>query len=233
MSQHNPAAPYPELTWTAVVVGWFLGVIIAISIGYAALILGFSIAASRFDFGPMRAAERRARETGAVLAEDARPIAEYGSAEVEPPADAPHRALNALTGEVPVVVVLEARRVDPVAVVVDAVGEASEGQRRRELQRDAERPDVEAGDRTPSRDVRVRVGGLADALLPRERVVVRKWLEATHPESDFDAVLGKAPLKVVDHMGGSGETDAGDNQPHEDEAEPGYGRGLPFEVLEH
>ena len=34
---------YPELTWTAVIVGWFLGVIIAISIGYAALILGFSI----------------------------------------------------------------------------------------------------------------------------------------------------------------------------------------------
>ena len=28
---------YPELTWTAVVVGWILGVIIAISIGYAAL----------------------------------------------------------------------------------------------------------------------------------------------------------------------------------------------------
>ena len=31
---------YPELTWTAVIVGWILGVIIAISIGYAALILG-------------------------------------------------------------------------------------------------------------------------------------------------------------------------------------------------
>ena len=37
---------YPELTWTAVVVGWILGVIIAISIGYAALILGFSIEGS-------------------------------------------------------------------------------------------------------------------------------------------------------------------------------------------
>lgn len=63
---------------------------------FFALVLGFTIAASRFDFGPMRAAERRARETGAVLAEDARPIAEYGSDEVEPPEDAPRRALNAL-----------------------------------------------------------------------------------------------------------------------------------------
>ena len=38
--------PYPELTWIAVGVGWFLGVIIAVSIGYAALILVFSIEGS-------------------------------------------------------------------------------------------------------------------------------------------------------------------------------------------
>ena len=38
--------PYPELTWPAVIVGWALGVIIALSIGYAALILGFSIEGS-------------------------------------------------------------------------------------------------------------------------------------------------------------------------------------------
>ncbi len=38
--------PYPELTWTAVFVGWFLGAIIAVSISYAALILGFSIEGS-------------------------------------------------------------------------------------------------------------------------------------------------------------------------------------------
>jgi putative OPT family oligopeptide transporter len=37
---------YPELTWTAVFVGWFLGAIIAVSISYAALILGFSIEGS-------------------------------------------------------------------------------------------------------------------------------------------------------------------------------------------
>lgn len=37
---------YPEMTWPAIIVGWFLGAIIALSIGYAALILGFSIEGS-------------------------------------------------------------------------------------------------------------------------------------------------------------------------------------------
>jgi putative OPT family oligopeptide transporter len=54
---------YPELTWTAVVVGWILGVIIAISIGYAALILGFSIEGSELaailGFGILRGILRR------------------------------------------------------------------------------------------------------------------------------------------------------------------------------
>ena len=55
--------PYPELTWTAVIVGWFLGIIIAISIGYAALILGFSIEGSELaailGFGILRGVLRR------------------------------------------------------------------------------------------------------------------------------------------------------------------------------
>ncbi len=54
---------YPELTWTAVIVGWILGVIIAISIGYAALILGFSIEGSELaailGFGILRGVLRR------------------------------------------------------------------------------------------------------------------------------------------------------------------------------
>jgi putative OPT family oligopeptide transporter len=37
---------YPELTWPGVLVGWFLGIIIAVSIGYASLKLGFSIEGS-------------------------------------------------------------------------------------------------------------------------------------------------------------------------------------------
>jgi uncharacterized oligopeptide transporter (OPT) family protein len=57
------ARVYPELTWTAVIVGWILGVIIAISIGYAALILGFSIEGSELaailGFGILRGVLRR------------------------------------------------------------------------------------------------------------------------------------------------------------------------------
>jgi putative OPT family oligopeptide transporter len=59
----SPAGRYPELTWTAVIVGWFLGCIIAVSIGYAALILGFSIEGSELaailGFGILRGVLRR------------------------------------------------------------------------------------------------------------------------------------------------------------------------------
>ena len=55
--------PYPELTWPAVIVGWFLGAIIAVSIGYAALILGFSIEGSELaailGWGILRGVLRR------------------------------------------------------------------------------------------------------------------------------------------------------------------------------
>ncbi|PCJ45806.1 MAG: oligopeptide transporter OPT family protein [Gammaproteobacteria bacterium] len=40
------SGPYPELTVTAVLVGYLIGALIAVSIGYAALILGFSIEGS-------------------------------------------------------------------------------------------------------------------------------------------------------------------------------------------
>ncbi|MEX0975885.1 MAG: OPT/YSL family transporter [Woeseia sp.] len=54
---------YPELTWVAVTVGWVLGVIIAVSISYAALILGFSIEGSELaailGFGILRGILRR------------------------------------------------------------------------------------------------------------------------------------------------------------------------------
>ncbi|MBT8087585.1 MAG: OPT/YSL family transporter [Gammaproteobacteria bacterium] len=59
----TPVKPYPELTWVAVIVGWILGVIIAVSIGYAALILGFSIEGSELaailGFGILRGVLRR------------------------------------------------------------------------------------------------------------------------------------------------------------------------------
>ncbi len=38
--------PYPELTWPGVIVGYLIGAVIAIAIGYASLILGFSIEGS-------------------------------------------------------------------------------------------------------------------------------------------------------------------------------------------
>ncbi|MBN1816800.1 MAG: OPT/YSL family transporter [Sedimentisphaerales bacterium] len=50
--------PYPELTLTSVLVGYGIGVLIAVSIGYAALILGFSIEGSELaailGFGILR-----------------------------------------------------------------------------------------------------------------------------------------------------------------------------------
>ena len=63
---NSPAAvsrPYPELTWIALITGWIIGCIIAVSIGYAALILGFSIEGSELaailGFGVLRGILRR------------------------------------------------------------------------------------------------------------------------------------------------------------------------------
>jgi len=62
-SSATTARAYPELTWISVIVGWILGVIIAVSIGYAALILGFSIEGSELaailGFGILRGILRR------------------------------------------------------------------------------------------------------------------------------------------------------------------------------
>jgi len=62
-SSASTVKAYPELTWVAVIVGWILGVIIAVSIGYAALILGFSIEGSELaailGFGILRGMLRR------------------------------------------------------------------------------------------------------------------------------------------------------------------------------
>ncbi len=55
--------PYPELTWIALITGWVIGCVIAVSIGYAALILGFSIEGSELaailGFGILRGILRR------------------------------------------------------------------------------------------------------------------------------------------------------------------------------
>ncbi len=55
--------PYPEITWPAVIVGYFIGAIIAVSIGYLSLTLGFSIEGSELaailGFGVLRGVMRR------------------------------------------------------------------------------------------------------------------------------------------------------------------------------
>jgi putative OPT family oligopeptide transporter len=55
--------PYPELTWHALIVGYILGTLLALSMGYAALILGFSIEGSELaailGFGILRGLLRR------------------------------------------------------------------------------------------------------------------------------------------------------------------------------
>ena len=68
-----------------------------------ALVMVLTLALSKLDFGPMKAAEYRAQTTGQVLGPDARPIADYSTDEVEPSPDAPKRALNAV---IPILVVI-------------------------------------------------------------------------------------------------------------------------------
>ena len=63
MSDTTIGRPYPELTWVSLIVGWFIGVILAGSIGYASLVLGFSIEGSELaailGFGILRGILRR------------------------------------------------------------------------------------------------------------------------------------------------------------------------------
>jgi len=60
-----------------------------------ALIFGFAIAFTGRDFGPMLRAERRASETGKLLADDAVPLADFTSESQTPPEGTPLRAINA------------------------------------------------------------------------------------------------------------------------------------------
>jgi len=61
-----------------------------------ALVLGFTIAATRKDFGPMLVAERRAARDGHLLAPGDTALADYQSRDLEPPEGTPHRAINAV-----------------------------------------------------------------------------------------------------------------------------------------
>jgi len=61
-----------------------------------ALVLGFTIAASGRDFGPMLHAERRAADSGKLLNDGDQPLAEYRSDLLEPPEGIKLRAINAV-----------------------------------------------------------------------------------------------------------------------------------------
>ncbi len=61
-----------------------------------ALVLGFTIAASRRDLGPMLRAERRAARTGQLVAEGDRPLFDASGDRMTPPEGTPLRAVNAL-----------------------------------------------------------------------------------------------------------------------------------------
>jgi Na+/H+ antiporter NhaC len=69
-----------------------------------ALVLGFTIAATCRDFGPMLRAERRAT-SGKLIADGDTPLALANADETRPPEEAPKRALNALLPIFTVIVV--------------------------------------------------------------------------------------------------------------------------------
>ena len=70
-----------------------------------AVLLVLVIAVSGRDLGPMAKAERRARTTGKLMADDAVPLADYGAERLAPPPGTPLRAVNALLPILSVVVV--------------------------------------------------------------------------------------------------------------------------------
>ena len=72
---------------------------------WIALALGLGIAASGRDFGAMFRAEKRALETGDLVAPGQVPLADFGRDEMEPPEGKPRRAINAVLPIVAVVVV--------------------------------------------------------------------------------------------------------------------------------
>jgi Na+/H+ antiporter NhaC len=87
---------------------------------FLALFFVFLIAYSRYDFGPMYEAEKRARETGEVLGTEAQ-VDEAASEgeELEPPDGTPRRALNAV---IPIVVLVGGVLVGLYATGLDATG---------------------------------------------------------------------------------------------------------------
>ena len=116
------ASVFPISSWIGFEVGLIAAAFVAVDIPFNAyttfvasipyrfypifaLILGFTIAVTGRDFGPMLKAERRARKTGKLLADDAVPLAKFDTEILEPPRQAPRRAINALIPILAVIVI--------------------------------------------------------------------------------------------------------------------------------
>jgi Na+/H+ antiporter NhaC len=136
------ASLFPISTWIGFEVGLIAGALAGIGVDFNAygvfiasipyrfypifaLVLGVTIAASCRDFGPMLTAERRASDTGKLLADGDTALAEYGSEATRPPDGIPRRAFNAL---VPIGVVVTLTVVG--LWLTGAAGLAAEGQGR-------------------------------------------------------------------------------------------------------
>ncbi len=114
------ASVFPISTWIGFEVGLIAGAFATLDLSFdaygiflesipyrfypiLALVLGFTIAASRRDFGPMLHAERRAARHGKVIGDGDTPLASYSGDVLEPPDGKPHLARNAL---VPILTVI-------------------------------------------------------------------------------------------------------------------------------
>ncbi len=116
------ASVFPISSWIGFEVGLIAAAFVAVDIPFNAyttfvasipyrfypifaLVLGFTIAVTGRDFGPMLKAERRARRTGKLMADDAVPLAKFDTELLEPPRDATTRAFNALLPILAVIVI--------------------------------------------------------------------------------------------------------------------------------
>ena len=99
------AAAFSALSLPYDAFGAFVGSILYRFYPLFALVLGFTIAFTGRDFGPMLRAERRAASTGKVLGDDQVALADFSASALAPRPEIPKRALNALLPIATVVVV--------------------------------------------------------------------------------------------------------------------------------
>jgi len=114
------ASLFPISTWIGFEVGLIAGAFAALDVPYDpyttflasipyrfypifALVLGFAVAWMGRDLGPMLRAERRARRTGALVADGDVPLSDFSSSALAPPEGTPYRARNAF---LPILVVI-------------------------------------------------------------------------------------------------------------------------------